>query len=58
MFFILALLVILGVALYLIEQYVPMAPPLKVVLRVVVILVVVYYLLALAGMIPGAHKVP
>lgn len=42
-------IVVLGVALYLIETYVPMAPPIKVVLRVVVVLVIVIYLLRLAG---------
>ena len=39
------LLVIVGVCLYLIENYVPMSPPIKTVLRVVVVLVLVLWLL-------------
>jgi hypothetical protein len=42
-------LVLVGVALYLIETYVPMSPPIKVVLRVVVVLVVVLWLLRAFG---------
>jgi len=48
---VLIVLVILGVALYLIETYVPMAPPIKVVIRVVVILFVVLWLLQLVGVL-------
>ena len=43
----LVVLVIIGVALYLIETYIPMSPPIKIVLRVVVVLVLVLYLLKL-----------
>ena len=43
-------LVILGVALYLVETYIPMSPPIKTVLRVVVVLVLVLYLLQLLGL--------
>lgn len=43
-------LVILGVALYLIETYIPMSPPIKLVLRVVVVLVLVLYLLQILGL--------
>jgi len=46
-------LVILGLALYLIEQYVPMSPPFKVVLRVVVVLALVLYLLQVFGLYHG-----
>jgi multisubunit Na+/H+ antiporter MnhG subunit len=42
-------MVILGLALYLIETYVPMAPPFKLVVRVVVILALVLYLLQAFG---------
>lgn len=42
-------LVILGVALYLLETYVPMSPPIKVIIRVVVVVVVVLWLLQLFG---------
>lgn len=37
-------LAILGVLLYLVEQYVPMSPPIKTILRVVVVLVIVLWL--------------
>jgi len=40
----LLLIVLIGVGLYLIETYVPMAPPLKTLLRVAVILIVLLYL--------------
>lgn len=39
-------LVVLGVALYLIENYIPMSPPIKTVLRVVVVLAIVLWLLS------------
>jgi len=37
-------LVLLGVGLYLIEMYVPMAAPIKLIIRVVVILAIVLWL--------------
>ena len=37
--YLLVVLVIVGLVLYLIENYVPMSPPIKTVLRVVVVLV-------------------
>lgn len=39
-------LVVLGVALYLIENYIPMSPPIKTVFRVVVVLAIVLWLLS------------
>ena len=48
-----AVLVVLGVALYLIETYVPMAPPIKTVIRVIAVLAVVLYLLSLIGLRVG-----
>ncbi len=42
-------LVIIGVALYLIEAFVPMDPAIKVVIRVIVIVVLVLYLLRAFG---------
>jgi hypothetical protein len=42
-------LVLVGVVLYLIETYVPMAPPIKTVLRIVVVLVLVLWLLQAFG---------
>lgn len=50
---ILVVLVILGLALYLIETYVPMSPPFKTVLRVVVVLALVLYLLQAFGLWRG-----
>jgi hypothetical protein len=44
-------IVIVGVALYLIETYVPMSPPIRTVLRVVVVLVLVLYLLSAFGIL-------
>lgn len=42
-------LVIAGVALYLIESYIPMSDPIKLVIRVVVVLFLVLYLLRIFG---------
>lgn len=44
-------LVIIGLCLYLVETYIPMSPPIKVVLRVVVVLVLVVWLLSLVGIV-------
>ena len=43
-------LVILGVALYLIETYLPMARPFKIVIRAVVVIGLLLWLLQLAGL--------
>jgi hypothetical protein len=50
---IVVVLVILGVVLYLIETYVPMAPPFKLVIRVIVILALALYLLQAFGLWSG-----
>lgn len=42
-------LVIVGLALYLINTYVPMAPPVKTILNVVVILILCLYMLNVFG---------
>lgn len=42
-------LVILGVALYMLETYVPMSPPIKLLIRVVIVIVVVLWLLQIFG---------
>jgi len=47
----LIVIVIIGVGLYLVENYVPMAPPIKLVLRVVVILLLLLYLLRAFGIV-------
>lgn len=46
-------LVIIGLVLYLIETYVPMAAPFKLVVRVVIILALVLYLLQAFGLWAG-----
>ena len=46
---VLLFLVIIGVCLYLVETYIPMSPPIKVVIRVVVVIVLVLWLLQLFG---------
>lgn len=45
------ILVIVGVCLYLLENYVPMSPPIKTVIRVVVVLVLVIWLLQAFGIV-------
>lgn len=50
---IIVVLVILGLALYLIENYIPMSPPFKTVIRVVVVLALVLYLLSAFGLWSG-----
>ena len=46
---VLIVLVIVGVCLYLVENYVPMSPPIKTVLRVIVVLILVLWLLQIFG---------
>lgn len=48
---VLIVLVILGVALYLVETYIPMSPPIKTLIRVVVVLFIVLWLLQLTGFV-------
>ena len=47
------ILVVIGVALWLINTYVPMADPIKTVLNVVVVLIVCLWLLGLFGITGG-----
>lgn len=47
----LVVFIIIGVCLWMIETYVPMAPPFKVILRVVVVLILVLWLLRSFGII-------
>lgn len=49
-------LVILGVALYLIENYVPMSPPIKIVIRVVIIIFIVFLLLRFFGITDATFR--
>ncbi len=45
------ILVIIGVCLYLIETYIPMSPPIKLVIRIVVVIVLVLWLLQIFGIV-------
>ena len=45
----LLLLIVLGVVLYLVEQFIPMAQPFKIVIRVIVVLLLIVALLRLVG---------
>lgn len=47
----LILLVVVGVVLYLVNTYVPMAPPIKTIINVLVVLGLVIYLLQAFGLI-------
>jgi hypothetical protein len=49
-----AVIVIVGLALYLIETYVPLAAPVKIILRVVVVLVLLLYVLNAFGVVGPA----
>ena len=46
---VLIFLIIIGVCLYLVENYIPMSAPIKTVIRVVVVLILVLYLLKAFG---------
>jgi hypothetical protein len=50
---ILLVLVIVGVCLYLVQTYVPMAAPIKTVITVVVVLLLVVWLLEAFGIVDG-----
>lgn len=47
----LIVLIIAGVCLYLVENYIPMSPPIKTVIRVVVVLFLVVFLLRAFGVV-------
>jgi hypothetical protein len=44
-------LAVIGLALYLIETYIPMAPPIKLVIRVIIIIALVLWFLQLFGVV-------
>jgi hypothetical protein len=48
--------VILGLIAYLVETYLPMAQPFKIVVRVVIVVIAIYLLLDLAGVAPLALR--
>jgi hypothetical protein len=45
----LIILIVIGVLLYVVENFIPMSPPFKIIIRLVALLIVVIYLLRLAG---------
>lgn len=50
---IIAVLVIVGFLLWLINTYIPMAAPIKTILNIVVVIVVIIWLLQVFGLISG-----
>ena len=46
-------LVVLGAVLYLVEHFIPMAEPIRVVIRILVVLILIWYLLRMVGMAPN-----
>ena len=48
---IIIVLVVVGLVLYLVETYIPMAPPIKTILRVAVIIILLIWLLQSLGVI-------
>jgi hypothetical protein len=46
-------LIILGAILYLVEHFIPMAEPFRIVIRVVVVLILIWYLLRMVGVAPN-----
>lgn len=51
----LIVLVIIGVVLYLVNNYIPMDPPIKTVINVIVVLVLCIWLLQAFGIIGGTR---
>ena len=48
---IIIVLAVAGLCLYLVENFIPMAPPFKVIIRVVVVLVLIVWLLQAFGVV-------
>jgi hypothetical protein len=55
LFGLLLLVVIAGLALWLVNAYIPMAQPIKIILNVIVVLVLVAWLLSVFGLISDPH---
>lgn len=55
---ILLTLVIVGVVLWLVETYLPLAAPVKTIIRVVVVLFLIIYLLQVFGLVGGPLTAP
>lgn len=51
-------LVVLGVALYLLKRFVPMDPIIAAVVNVIVVLLMIWLLLALVGLVPPPPGLP
>lgn len=51
----LIVLVVIGVCLYLLNTYVPLAPPIRTIINVIVVLVVILWLLQATGLVHGHH---
>jgi hypothetical protein len=51
---ILIVLVVVGVIFWLVETYIPLAPPIKVVIRVVLVLALCLWLLSIFGLLGGS----
>ena len=49
-------LALIGVALYLLNTYVPMAPPIKTIINVVVVVLVILWLVNVFGLL--SHDIP
>jgi hypothetical protein len=54
---VLFVLVIVGVVLWLVQTYIPMAPPIKTVITVVVILFLCIWLLRLSGLMGSGYYI-
>lgn len=54
---IIVVLIVVGVLLWLVNAYIPMARPIKNILNIVVILAVILWLLSAFGLIPGFGNV-
>lgn len=49
-------LAVIGLCLYLVERFIPMAEPIKILIRVIVVIVVILYLLGQLGLdVPGIN---
>jgi hypothetical protein len=51
-------LIVIGVLLWLVNQYIPMDAKIKQILNIVVVIVVVIWLLHVFGLIGGGHDIP
>lgn len=51
-------LIVVGLLLWLVNTYIPMARPIKTILNVVVVLAVIVWLLSVFGLISGVPVIP